>query len=275
MKIYTLVDNSSKSSLYESEHGFSVYIETQAGNLVFDTGQSGIFMKNAKKLGINLEKASYLALSHAHYDHCGGVKEFFKTFKGAELIVSSLFFKKADKYHIYPNGKEKYIGCNFDKDYFNKNSIKLKEVSDNVNEIFKDVYVVSNFNRKYSFETLNDELFVKSKEGFKLDDFSEEISIVIDTEKGLVVVVGCSHPGILNILDDISNRFGKNIYAVIGGTHLKDADTDRIEKTSERFNELGIKLIGVSHCTGELAADILSKKCENFFVNNGGNIIEF
>ncbi len=275
MKIYTLVDNSSKSSLYKCEHGFSVYIETPAGNLVFDTGQSGIFMENAEKLGLNLENADYLALSHAHYDHCGGVEEFFKTFKGAELLVSSIFFQRTDKYHIYPSGKEKYIGCKFDREYFKKNSVKIRELSDNVSQIFKDVYVVTGFNRKYPFETLNDELFVKSNKGFVLDDFDEEISIVLDTEKGLVVIVGCSHPGILNILDDISDRFEKNIYAVIGGTHLKDADSARIEKTSERLNELGIKLIGVSHCTGDLAADILSKNCKNFFVNNGGNIIEF
>ncbi len=80
--------------------------------------------------------------------------------------------------------------------------------------------------------------------------------------------------GIANILNNISKRLNKRIYAVLGGTHLIKCDENRINKTIEVFNELDINIIGVSHCTGEFATMKLEELKDRFFLNNTGNILE-
>ncbi len=98
--------------------------------------------------------------------------------------------------------------------------------------------------------------------------------MVIDTYKGLVVLVGCSHVGIINILNSISKTLNRRIYAVLGGTHLIRCDENRINKTIEAFNELDISAIGLSHCTGEFATIKLKELEDRFFLNNTGNRLE-
>ena len=92
------------------------------------------------------------------------------------------------------------------------------------------------------------------------DLFEDEISLVIKTEKGLIVIVGCSHPGILNILCHIEKRFNEPIYAVLGGTHLVEADEQRTNETVDKLLEMGIKFIGLSHCSGDGVQDNMKEK---------------
>ena len=97
----------------------------------------------------------------------------------------------------------------------------------------------------------------------------------IITEKGLVVIVGCSHVGIVNILKTISKRVNIPICAVIGGTHLIEADEFRMQKTMDAFKEMKIQLIAVSHCTGEEGIRLISEELkEQFLYNNTGKVIE-
>ena len=117
-------------------------------------------------------------------------------------------------------------------------------------------------------------MVIKKGEGYILDNFKEEVALVIDTYKGLVVLVGCSHVGIINILNSISKRLNRRIYAVLGGTHLIRCDENRINKTIEAFNELDISTIGLSHCTGEFATIKLKELEDRFFLNNTGNRLE-
>ena len=99
----------------------------------------------------------------------------------------------------------------------------------------------------------------ETSSGFIRDDFSDEIALCIHTDKGLVVIAGCSHPGLMNMLDGIMNESGEKIYALIGGIHLHNAAEDRISKTVRYLKESGIKLIGLCHCSG----DRIQKAAEN------------
>ncbi len=272
MKIYTLIENKEDDNKNLAfEHGFSVYISTDYGNILFDTGESGNFIENASKLGVDLSKTDYLILSHAHYDHCGGVMKFYSNFPKSKLLVSEYFFENSKKYRV-STSNERYIGTNFNDEDLNAMGIEIEYLKSDIKEIFPNVYLTGNFNRKTKFEPLNEEL--RSGEDLHIDDFKEEVCLVIDTPKGLFVIVGCSHPGIVNILENIKTRFEKNIFGLIGGTHLKEANEDRILHTAKLFNEYGIELLGVSHCTGDLATKLLKENCKNFFLNNTGKIIE-
>lgn len=102
----------------------------------------------------------------------------------------------------------------------------------------------------------------------------DEIALGLITHKGLVVIAGCSHVGIINILSNIQEKVRIPIYAVIGGTHLVEADNERIDRTVAAFHEMNIEYIAVSHCTGENAIEKIKKEFNNkFILNNTGNEI--
>ncbi|KEI02415.1 MBL fold metallo-hydrolase [Clostridium botulinum] len=286
MKITTIIENSlgDKKQLH-NEHGLSFFIETNNGNILFDTGQSGDFIENANELDIDLNKTDYLVLSHAHYDHCGGVKRFLNSFNvNPKFYVSNKFFLNSNKYH-YSDGSEnldfasnkagyKYIGINFDEAFIKEKNLDINYVKGDMIELMDKIKVFTNFERKYDFEKRNPNMMIKREEKYIIDPFEDEIVLTIETEKGLLIVLGCSHPGILNIIDSIIRRTGKNIYGILGGTHLVEADSNRIEKTIQVLKEKNIKLLGVSHCTGEKAVESLKTQCDNFFVNSTGTVME-
>ena len=139
--------------------------------------------------------------------------------------------------------------------------------------------VFHHFARRNDFETISPKM-VYRKEGGKdrmyvPDDFQDEIVLGIDTSKGLVVIAGCSHAGIVNILQDISAQTGRQIYMVVGGTHLVDGDAERIRRTVEELKKMNIQKIAVSHCTGEAGAEKLKEAFgKDFIRNNTGNVIK-
>jgi 7,8-dihydropterin-6-yl-methyl-4-(beta-D-ribofuranosyl)aminobenzene 5'-phosphate synthase len=275
LKITTLIENSlgENQDLY-NEHGLSFYIETSDKNILFDTGKSGKFIDNAKSLNVDLTKTDYLLLSHGHYDHCGGVRRLLNDFDiHPKFFISEYFFKCADKYrHLFLDNKDsyKYIGIDFDKTYIKDAKLDIHYIDTDTIKLCDCVYVFTNFERTCSFEKLNPNMKMKIDETYVMDQFKDEIALGIDTEKGLLILVGCSHPGILNIIESIRKRTDKKIYGVLGGTHLVEADKDRINKTIQYFKDNNIDLIGVSHCTGEEAIKMFQSQVDNFFINSTG-----
>lgn len=281
MKITTLIENSlGNNKTLINEHGLSIFIETDFGNILFDTGQSGDFVKNAKKLNVDLNSIKYLVLSHGHYDHCGGVKRLLQSIDSKpNLYVSKYFFKNSYKYHLKNTNKldkeenYKYIGIDFSKYDLIDNDITINYISSNSLKLTPNVTIHTNFKRNCNFEKLNPTLKFKSNNLMMVDEFLDEIALTIDTPRGLLVIVGCSHIGIINIINSIKERSNKKIYGIIGGTHLVEANDDRIDKTIEYFSKLGIDFIGVSHCTGKHAIEKLQNNCNKFFLNCTGTIL--
>ncbi len=267
VKITTLIENSVDNNCeLIPEHGLSFFIESKEANILFDTGQTGKFIKNAKKMDINLSNTNYVVLSHAHYDHTGGLRKFVNTYGNEfDLYISTYFF---DEKYSYEDNKYIYKSNNFDKEYLNRNNIKTNIVEDSLTQITPNIYLVTNFTRRMKFEKMNKKFNIKKEGEYILDKFNDEVAVVIDSKKGLVVLVGCSHPGIVNILNTIHKRLNKNIYGVLGGTHLIEGDNERIEKTIRFLKKMDIKLIGTSHCTGQYAMNKIKKEFGTRFFNN-------
>lgn len=276
LKITTLIENNpgNNSKLYY-EHGLSLYIEVGRTKILFDTGQSGDFIKNAEILKVDLNKIDYVLLSHGHYDHSGGFKKFVSKFKEPyKLIVGKDFFNS--KYKLIEEINYKYNGNSFDEEFISRNNISIKYIKDDIYYISENIMAFSNFNISNNFELLNQKFKIKNNEKYVLDKFLDEIVLAVKTDKGLVVIVGCSHVGIVNILETIMKRTNMAIYGVVGGTHLVEADDLRLNKTIDFFNENNIKILRMSHCTGEKAVkEIKSQFGEKFVYNNTGNIISF
>lgn len=275
LKITTLIENNpdDKGALF-FEHGLSLYIEMNGINILFDTGQSDKFIENAKSLNKNLNELDYCILSHGHYDHTGGLEKLSQEISDFPLLlVGEEFFKP--KYKVLESKDYVFNGNSFDEEFLSKKQINIKKVNEGITYLAENILVFHHFFQITDYEKRNSRFFIKEKDEYVPDDFRDEIALGIITEKGLVIVVGCSHVGIVNILKTISERVNLPIYAVIGGTHLVEADETRIQKTIDAFKEMNIQLIAVSHCTGDKGIQQISREMkQEFLYNNTGSIIE-
>lgn len=276
MKITTLIENEPGhiEKLY-SEHGISLYIEIDGKNILFDTGASGNFIDNAKELNINLKNLDYVILSHGHYDHSGGFKRLIEEINpDVKVFIGGEFFNK--KYSLRPNGEYDSTGSPFDENFLKKNNISFQYIQSDVTNIVKDIMIFTNFKRDEEFENTNENMYVIKDDEYKKDMFKDEISLGIKTNKGLVVLVGCSHAGIVNILDSIDQRVDTSIHAVVGGTHLIKEDDEKINKIIDYLKDKDIKVIGACHCTGKQGETMLSQQLEdNFIKNSTGDVLNF
>ncbi|MCF7791461.1 MAG: MBL fold metallo-hydrolase [Victivallales bacterium] len=272
VKLTVLCDNSVKTfSSLIGEHGFACFIETDNNKFLFDTGQGLGIIHNAFSLNIDIKEADGIILSHGHWDHTGGLESVLKL-TGRKKIYAhpDVFAKKyGDKQNrIYYSGisclKEhlELLGGDF---VFNKA----------FSEIVPGVYLTGEVPRVNDFEINPASQFVYNSSGERIPDpLKDDNSVVIDSPKGLIVVLGCAHAGVVNILDYVYKKLNKNIFAVIGGTHLKVAGNERFRKTVGAFKKYDIKHIGVSHCTGpEKSAALYNEFKDRFFFADTG--IEF
>lgn len=275
LKITTLIENNpdEKGELL-FEHGLSLFIEADGKKILFDTGQSGNFMENARALNKNLNELDYVLISHGHYDHSGGVKKLVSEIcKQPSFVVGEEFFKP--KYKTVNGTEYKYNGNCFDEKFILDNQIPLRKIKKDMVYLTDHILVFHHYIRHTDYEKRNSKFFIKENTAYIPDDFDDEISLGIITKKGLVVIVGCSHIGIINILKTISEKVHIPIYAVVGGTHLIEADENRMQKTIDAFKEMKIQLIAVSHCTGEEGIRRIGEELkENVLYNNTGNVIE-
>lgn len=250
VKIVCLLENTVGNEKCETEHGLSIYVETGDKKLLIDTGASGLFLKNAKKLGIDLSRAEAVFISHGHYDHTGGILEFAQVNSKADIFLQE---KALGNYWHIGKQIEKYIGMN-------------PEVADLPNLHF--------LNGDYRYK---DEIFVlqgKFKEKLKCwpegnyalkeqigkeyiqDDFSHEQYIVLQEEGKSVLISGCAHNGILNILDLYRQKLGSEPQIVISGFHMRKKegytkkDYEIIEETARALAKTNM-ICYTGHCTGE------------------------
>ena len=275
LRITTLIENNSdKNNILCSEHGLSLYIEANGKKILFDTGQSGDFIKNAEKLKIDLNNLDYVILSHGHYDHSGGFRKLVEdTSKSFKLLVGNGFFNK--KYKLIEGESYKFNGNSFDEEFASQNNIFIKYINEDLFNITEDIIIFSNFERKNDFEILNRKFYIKKNDKYVIDDFSDEIVLGVKHEKGLVVILGCSHVGLVNILETIIQRTGMPIYAIVGGSHLIEADEMRLNNTINYLKEKNINIFRLSHCTGDSAVEELESQFGSKFIyNNTGNVIE-
>lgn len=272
LQITTLVENKIGEHLgLQCEHGISFLIKKDDTSILFDLGQKDTFIKNAEKLSLYLFKVKHVVMSHGHYDHTGGFKYLVKKIGNSfKVHIKEDFFKK--KYG-YNGVSYEYLGNDFDKQYLLDNNIDVTYVKKDIEEIEAGVYIFSNFSRTCLYEQVNLRFRVKNKDKFEIDKFKDEIVVGIETKYGLIIILGCSHPGVINILDTIINRTGKTIYGVIGGTHLVEADNKQIEYTIDYLKKKNIQLIGISHCTGNIACEKIKKINSKFFYNSTGTSI--
>lgn len=277
VSITTLVEDSlGENAQLEAEHGLSLYIEAGEATFLFDCGATPLFLKNAEKLGLHPEAISSVLISHGHYDHSGGYNAFVERTggKGTQLFVRPGFFDK--KYGFKKEG-EKFLGNAFSRETLTKAGVEVHELQGEVSEVFPGVYSVTGFDRHCPFEKNNPRFTVERDGAREVDDFSDEQILVLKSEKGLVVVLGCSHPGVINILEKVKSVFDEKIHAVIGGTHLVEADAERITHTTDYLLKEKIPNVMVCHCSGgpDHLKELITRLKDTYRPVHTGTVVSF
>lgn len=223
MKITLLCENVAgyeEAEVCLAEWGFSVFIQTKNSNLLFDTGHTDVYKKNAKQLGINLENTDFIILSHYHWDHTGGLR--FHNFKNKKKLITH-----PEVFEKLPQDESEKIKNDFE-------IITSKEPL----EFAKDIFYLGEIPRKNDFEVGS----------FEDDKMLDDSAIVFKTPKGAVLITGCSHSGICNICEYAKKVSSQNLYAVIGGFHLFEENQKAINETMNYFKAEKIKHLLPMHC---------------------------
>ncbi len=233
MKIYVLTDNHAQRK-FDAEWGLSFYIEIDDETILFDYGNSDLYIRNGKKLGIDVFDADHFILSHGHWDHGNGLKFMPENKK---LICHPGSFIKRYR-------GERYLGLPYT---FEESQEKFDLVlSSKPYKVNDKVTFLGSIPRIVEFESKGTD---QVKEDGTLDLVEDDSGIVIETEKGLVVITGCAHAGVCNTIEHAKDITGiSNVYAVLGGFHLKGED-EVTTKTIEYLKDMNIEYLSTSHCT--------------------------
>lgn len=267
--ITTLIENSpGEHHGLLSEHGISFHIRKDGHSLLFDAGQSEALIHNAAKLRVGLSATDFVVLSHGHYDHSGGFRRLCDYASDFELRIGNGFF--VDKYAVRGAAYD-FLGNDFDEDFLSDRGIRYSFAAEATEEIVPGVFILSNFPRRHDDEVVNPRFLLRRNNAFEPDRFDDEILLAVDTPRGLVVLLGCSHPGMKNMLDAVTARLRRPILAVLGGTHLVESKGEGLERSLAYLNDGDIKIVGVSHCTGKEAVERLRASNAGFFHNVTGS----
>jgi len=285
VRIISVVDNMSGTSFnyskivkrldrpdrhFLSEHGLSILIETDEGKRVLvDTGASAtVFEHNLALLGFKPSDIDAVFISHGHYDHMGGLVSLINA--GVPIYGDPKVFS-SKRFAVLVDGTKRDISAPTELIEALPRA-KLNLSSSSV-EIVPGVKTSGQIIRESKFE-VQDRFLKEEEPGCQVnDEVYEEQALFIQTKKGLVIVSGCGHPGIVNVVTQAKKLFDKRIYMVIGGFHLSSANKDRILKTMDGLKALGVDRIAPTHCTGFEALKMMSDRFVGFDMLPSGSEI--
>jgi 7,8-dihydropterin-6-yl-methyl-4-(beta-D-ribofuranosyl)aminobenzene 5'-phosphate synthase len=273
-KITTLCENNigHGSQNLIGEHGLSFYIEADDRRILFDTGQNLGLANNAEVLGIDLSRIDTVVLSHGHYDHSSGLKSLLDCTTHFTLCAHPDVF--SPKVRGTGDG-HKYIGIPVDRNVLEQKGVKIQLDQDPVS-LAPGITTTGTIPLSNEFEAVGSEFYLKNGDDFTADTLADDRALILDTKKGLVVVLGCSHRGVVNTLNHVIQVAGRNtIHAILGGLHLGKASDEKLANIIDHLHTFGLKKIGIGHCTGPRAFVALANAFgDRVFLNTVGSVME-
>lgn len=274
MKITALIDNkTSDESRFFAEHGLSFWIEKGDCRIVFDAGATDLAARNAAALGVELSDADFAVCSHGHYDHGCGFVSLIQAESIRRFVTGRGFF--APKYTRQSDGEIKSAGTGITQALLETHRI-AHAVCGELLWLSAGVWAIGGFERTFPFERTSGKFLLQDGDDWRVDTFADEIALAVenDLDDGVTLIVGCSHPGIINMLTTVQQRLKKRIAAVIGGTHLMEADDARIHATLHALKQMRVARLGLSHCSGASVIDHIKENpsIDGFYVASGDTI---
>jgi 7,8-dihydropterin-6-yl-methyl-4-(beta-D-ribofuranosyl)aminobenzene 5'-phosphate synthase len=277
LEITTVSENTSGRPGLLGEWGLCVLVEAGEHRFLIDAGASSAVTQNVDALGINLETVEAIVLSHGHFDHTGGLRAILaRTRKKPVRIVAhpevwGLKYSKSRKTKEY-----RYVGIPFRQEELERVGAQF-ELTAEPTWLTEDIVVSGEEPMTTAFESVAQNLYVKRGDHFEPDTVIDDQSLYIRTDLGLVIVLGCAHRGMVNIIKHAQQLMDTDrVYMVLGGTHLDPASEEQVTLTIDALKSVDLRWLGVSHCTGQKVAARLSQSFgDKFFYNNTGRVLRF
>ena len=267
MKVTALIEDTTKNPDLYAEKGLSFHIQRDNDAILFDTGITGKFVDNANKLGIDLKNVDVTAISHGHFDHGGGLRRFMELNEDSKVYLPT----HADEAHYFKGFAiiKRCIGM--DKALFSDYAVRISMINE-FKEIAEDVYLIKNIELKYPIPAGSKYLYMERNGHLVHDNFEHEQMMVIKEDDSMVIFSGCSHHGVLNMVDAAVNQFpDMPVKALFGGfhfiglpffNHMAESRTN-VENIGRKLLEYPIKKVYTGHCTGRKAYPILKNVMGN------------
>lgn len=274
IKITTLSENTASGPGLLAEWGLSILVEADGLNVLLDTGLSVSAAYNALAMGIDLSLVDKIVLSHGHADHTGGLLHILKLMKKqVEVIAHPDIW--STKYSRTFGKNERYAGTPFTQEAAESLGASFN-LTRRETWLSKNIVTSGEIPMQTDYEEISPQLYVKENGQLKPDPLRDDQALFIKSDKGLIIICGCAHRGVINTIRHAQKLTGTDsVHAVLGGTHLTGASPQRMNATIAALQEIGIKKLGVSHCTGLPQAAILAHEFEKeFFFNNAGTCID-
>lgn len=279
LKVTILVENTVGVPLgLLSEWGLSMHLDFGDERILFDTGEQGNLISNAQILGCDLRQVDRLILSHGHYDHTGGLLKFLQ-YRGRVPVYAhpDLFTghygRKIDR---QGNKKNRYIGVSYCQELLESTGAEFHWHREPV-ELRPGIWLSGEIPRESAFECVDKGLVTVKGEQVVQDLIPDDLSLFYLTDQGLIILLGCAHSGLVNIVEHAKRVTGEDrVQAIIGGTHLGPAAPDQQEQTIEYLKGLNLACLAPNHCTGLPMLSKLAAEFSDIFVwASAGKTLEF
>ena len=250
-----LAENRSSNTCL-SEEGLSLYINRDNDELLMDTGCSNLYLDNARKLGVDLDKVKNVVISHGHNDHSGGIRYLANN---KTIYLHPSIYKKR-----YSMRRKIETGFPISREYMieNYNVIESKEAI----SIYYNIYFLGEIPMITSHEKDGNFATMLDSELTEVDYTEDDTGIAIKCESGLVVITGCGQRRICNTIEHAKKVTGENkLYAVFGGLHLRNLEKQKemIDCTIEYFKKNNLKYLFLGHCVSDEVIEYFKKNLED------------
>jgi 7,8-dihydropterin-6-yl-methyl-4-(beta-D-ribofuranosyl)aminobenzene 5'-phosphate synthase len=274
LRITALNDNTAGMGNYLAEWGLSLLVESGKSSILLDAGTDSSVVHNAETAGIDLSIVDKIVLSHGHGDHTGGLRNVLRKMKKEIEIIAHPAVWQA-KYDKREGKAARFIGIPFRQEELENLGASFRMSREPV-KITEDIVTSGEVPMVNSFETVDRFLFIKEGQSWQPDLVIDDLALVIKLEPGLVILPGCAHRGIINTIHRAQEITGvRDIYAVIGGSHLIGVTEERLWQTIAALKEMNIQKLGLCHCTDLPAISLLAQEFQgNYIFIKAGTQIE-
>ncbi len=246
------------------EHGLSLIVDREDGKWLYDTGRGSALLPNLKTLGIAPDEFRGIVLSHAHLDHFGSLMELLKS----RMRRIDLFIHPGAFVRRYTRIGDNYrsVGLPWSREDLTAAGADIHETP-GPEEIAPGMWVTGEVPRRNGVELVAEKFFVEKTGGERVhDEIQDDQSLLLETRSGVVVLTGCAHAGVCNIMDRTREILpGQSLRAVLGGLHLDGASSERLEYTRRYLSDAALETLAVGHCTGFEACCLLNHELPGSF----------